>query len=57
MELYVEYVLEQLPLDQDWTDEEINDGRMECIEKRFGLGGFMEGVRFPDDVLIHWDER
>ncbi|KAI8170593.1 hypothetical protein KHU50_005827 [Colletotrichum sp. SAR 10_65] len=56
MELYVEYVLEQLPLDQDWTDEEINDARVQFLEERLGIGEFMEGVRFPEDVLTHWDE-
>ncbi|KAJ0387291.1 hypothetical protein COL922a_002531 [Colletotrichum nupharicola] len=54
MELYVEYVLEQLPLDQNWTDEEINDARMQFLEERLGIGEFMEGVRFPEDVLTHW---
>ncbi|KAI8255946.1 hypothetical protein K4K58_005278 [Colletotrichum sp. SAR11_239] len=56
MELYVGYVLEQLPLDQDWTDEEINDARLQFLEERFGIGEFVEGVRFPEDVLTHWDE-
>ncbi|KAH9227615.1 hypothetical protein K456DRAFT_1730164 [Colletotrichum gloeosporioides 23] len=56
MELYVEYVSRQLPLDQDWTDEDINDARMECLEERLGLGEFVEGIRLPEDVLTHWDE-
>uniref|UniRef100_L2FGL7 FAD binding domain-containing protein n=1 Tax=Colletotrichum fructicola (strain Nara gc5) TaxID=1213859 RepID=L2FGL7_COLFN len=56
MELYVEYVLEQLPLDQDWTDEEINDARMQFLEERLEIGEFVEGVRFPEDVLTHWHE-
>ncbi|KAJ5009477.1 FAD-linked oxidoreductase ZEB1 [Colletotrichum sp. SAR 10_99] len=56
MELYVEYILEQLPLDQDWTDEETNDARMQFLEERLGIGEFVEGVRFPEDVLTHWDE-
>ncbi|KAI8214680.1 FAD-linked oxidoreductase ZEB1 [Colletotrichum sp. SAR 10_77] len=56
MELYVEYVLEQLPLDQDWTDKETNDARMQFLEERLAIGEFVEGVRFPEDVLTHWDE-
>ncbi|KAK2767973.1 FAD binding domain-containing protein [Colletotrichum kahawae] len=56
MGLYVEYVSGQLPLDQGWTDEEINDARMEYLEERLGLGELMEGIRFPEDVMNRWDE-
>ncbi|KAF5489633.1 FAD-linked oxidoreductase ZEB1 [Colletotrichum siamense] len=56
MGLYVEYVSRQLPLDQDWTDEEINNARMEYLKERLGLGEFVEVIRLPEDVLTHWDE-
>ncbi|KAL3301671.1 FAD binding domain-containing protein [Colletotrichum asianum] len=56
MEFYVDYASGQLPLDQDWADEEINDARRECPEERLGIGEYMDCVRFPEDVLAHWDD-
>lgn len=56
MERYVEHVSRQLPLDQDWTDEQINDARMKCLAERLGIGEFTEGIRFPEDLLTRWDE-
>ncbi|KAF0321629.1 FAD binding domain-containing protein, partial [Colletotrichum asianum] len=56
MEFYVDNASGQLPLDQDWADEEINDARRECPEERLGIGEYMDCVRFPEDVLAHWDD-
>ncbi|KAI8286579.1 hypothetical protein K4K60_000286 [Colletotrichum sp. SAR11_57] len=55
MELYVEYVLEQLPLDQDWTDEEINDARMQFLEERLEIGEFVEAQLSGLDGTIRRD--